>query len=253
MTISKLGHTEGAHMDEATFLREYKARDYPRPSVTVDLVVFTVIDADLKVLLIKRGGHPFQGCWALPGGFVDVKEDPQDQGEDLDDAAYRELAEETGLPPGSLYLEQLYTFGKAGRDPRTRVIDVAYYSLIPPDKATRVHAGDDAREAGWFSVEHEAPNMELAFDHVEVLAMGVARIRGKLNYTDIAFELVPPTFTASELRVVHEAVQGHTYDGSNFRRRFHRMQTDGILEKAPGKRASGAGRPAAVYRFTRNR
>lgn len=247
----KLGH-ESNDMTEAEFLASYQVRDYPKPSVTVDLVIFSVVDTDLKVLLIKRDGHPHRGSWALPGGFVDVGDGVKDQGESLGQAAHRELAEETGLPEGTCYLEQLYTFGHPGRDPRLRVISVAYYALISPDKVPLIQAGDDAAEAKWFSVEQEVKDkLLLAFDHAEILRVAVERIRGKIDYyAPIAFELVPDTFTDGELRSVYAAVKGETYSPRTFRRRFQRMQTDGIIEEAPGKRLT-AGRPAKVYRFTR--
>lgn len=226
----------------------YDASVFPRPSVSVDIVVFTVIDADLKVLLIRRGAPPFEGTWALPGGFVRVS-DGADQGESLDEAAHRELSEETGLPQGSAFLEQLYTFGEPGRDPRTRVITVAYYALVRADLVALVRAGTDAAEARWFSVASERPQ-SLAFDHDRILDVALERIRGKIEYTPIGFELVPPTFTVAELRSVHEAIKGTTYDPGNFRRRFVRMQTDGVIEQAPGKRHTGT-KPARVYRFIR--
>jgi len=242
----KLGH-EASDLTEEQFLATYQVQDYPKPSVTVDLTIFTVADTDLKVLLIQRKGHPFKGKWALPGGFVDVGDAQKDQGESLDTAAHRELAEETSLPEGSCFLEQLYTFGNPGRDPRMRIISVAYYALVSPDKAPLVRAGDDAADAQWFSVS-ELP--ELAFDHEKVLDTAVTRIRGKIDYAPIAFELVPSTFTVAELRAVHEAVKGEVYDAANFRRRFKRMVTDDIIEEAPGKRQTGT-KPAKVYRFTR--
>jgi 8-oxo-dGTP diphosphatase len=249
---------------ESAFLASYVTQRFPRPSVTVDLVIFTVIDTDLKVLLIRRAGHPFRGKLALPGGFVDVGDSGlerstdavEDQGEDLDVAAFRELGEETGLDRALLHrhnvhLEQLFTFGRAYRDPRTRVIGVSYYALVPPDLVPLVRAGDDADEAAWFSVASELPWSDLAFDHADILAKGVERIRGKIDYSPIAFGLVPKTFTTSELRAVYEAVKGEQYDAANFRRRLKRMLEDGILAPAPGKRASGdkGGRPARVYRF----
>ena len=239
-------------------------RRHPRPSVTVDLLIFTVTDTDLKVLLIRRALEPDIGKLALPGGFVDVgnsgmeraEDEADDQGEDVSDAALRELGEETGLDRALLrqhhvHLEQLFTFGQANRDPRTRVISVTYYALVPPDLAPLVRAGDDAAEAGWYSVETEVDPAALAFDHAQMLAMAVARIRGKLDYSPIAFSLVPRTFTTSELREVYEAVQGRQFDASNFRRRFKRMVVDGVLEDAPGRRAptERGGRPAKVYRF----
>jgi 8-oxo-dGTP diphosphatase len=247
----KLGHdSPESQGDEAAFLAAYVEQVYPKPSVTVDLVVFTVTHTGLQVLLIKRGGHPFKGHWALPGGFVDVKEGRDDQGEDVEQAAHRELEEETSLPRGSLFLEQLYTFGRAGRDPRGRVISVAYLSLIPPDKMGAVKAADDATDARWFSVEHDVPGLDLAFDHAEILEMGVLRIRGKLDYTDIAFELVPPTFTQADLRSVHQAVQGCQYSVANFRRRFRRLQTDGWIEQLSETKATGA-HPAKLFKFAR--
>lgn len=234
--------------DEAEFLESYRAADFVRPSVAVDIVIFTIVDADLKVLLIEREEHPFRGAWALPGGFVRVEEG-ESQGEDVEAAALRRLAEETHLDPGSIYLEQLYTFGKAGRDPRTRVISVAYYALVRPDLAPFVAAGEQASDAAWHSVN--ALDLDsLAFDHGEIVHTALERIRGKVDYTDIAFELVPQTFSIPELRSVYEVIKGQTYDPGNFRRRFHRMQTDGIIEKAPGKRIT-ASKPASVFRFVR--
>ena len=220
---------------------------HPRPAVAVDLVVFTILDADLKVLLVRRGEPPFTGSLALPGGFVRVGPTHDEQGEDVDAAAARELAEETGLPAGSVFLEQLYTFGDAGRDPRGRVITVAYFALVRPTLAPLVRAGGDAAEAGWRSLA-ELEQERLAFDHRQILDLALGRIRGKLDYTDIAFALVPDAFTVAELRAVHEVIQGKSYDPGNFRRRFLRMQTDGVLTRAPGRRATGA-RPASVYRF----
>jgi len=233
---------------EAEFLREYRHQKYAKPSVTVDLVIFTILDNDLKVLLVQRRGHPYKGCWALPGGFVDVGNAQDQQGEDVEQAAHRELAEETSLPEGSCYLEQLYTFGKASRDARTRVITVAYFALVPPHLALTVKAGDDASDARWFSVQQELPAMEVAFDHPEILRMGVERIRGKIDYSPIAFELLPPTFTVAELRAVYAVVKGDDFAVKNFYRRFRRMQSDGIIEKAPGFRATTTKR-AAVYSF----
>lgn len=237
---------------ERAFLQAYDSTEYPKPSVTVDLVVCTVIDTDLKLLLIRRANPPDQGKLALPGGFLDVGPSPEDQGESLDEAAARELQEETGLPDGTSFLEQLYTFGDPGRDPRMRVITVAYYALVRPDLAPLVRAGDDAAEAGWHSVSELDLDDEaglFAFDHARILRTALRRIRGKVDYSPLAFRLVPPTFTMAELRAVHEAIKGTTYDPSNFRRRFRRMVADGIIRSAPGKRSSGRGRPAQVYRF----
>jgi 8-oxo-dGTP diphosphatase len=238
-----------ADASEATFLEGYQADAFQRLSVTVDLVVFTIIDAQLAVLLVKRQEHPFKGRWALPGGFVRVGPSAAAQGEDLDAAAARELREETGLESSRVYLEQLYTFGQAGRDPRTRVITVAYVALIRPDLAPFVKAGGDASRAEWFPSE-AVGGMELAFDHRSIIDVALSRIRGKLEYSTIAFDLVPATFTIPELRNVHSIVLDRPVDPGNFRRRFNRMVDDHLIEKAPGKRIT-ASKPATVYRFRR--
>lgn len=237
--------------------------NYLRPSVTVDIVVFTVVDNDLKVLLVERGDEPFAKTWALPGGYLNVSEKPE-QDETLEEAAFRELAEECfGLPDDQhptgdgpiyaprldrVYLEQLYTFGAPGRDPRGRVITVAYFALVPEDVLPPIVAGSDVTQAKWFSVEHEIP--PLAFDHADILAKAVERLRGKMNYSPVAFSLVPATFTRTELRNVYVAVHGKSYDRGNFARRFDRMVVDGIISRVPGFRTTG-GKQAAVFKFNR--
>ena len=221
---------------------------YPRPAVAVDLVIFTITDTDLKLLLIRRGLAPHQGMWALPGGFVRVGDAVADQGESIEAAAHRELAEETGLPAGSAWLEQLYTFGAPYRDPRMRVISVSWYALVRPDLAPLVTAGTDAEAVQWCSLSALPP---LAFDHDRMVSAAVERIQGKIDYAPIAFELVPPTFTIAELRQVFEAIKGSAYDRGNFRRRFNRMLEDGIIISAPGKRQTTS-RPAKVYAFNRS-
>lgn len=238
--------------EEDKFLADYRPSAYPRPSVTVDLVIFTVVDKDLKVLLVRRGEHPFKDRWALPGGFVRVSDDRKDQGEDLDAAAARELEEETGLShekSGHIFLDQVRTFGKPGRDPRMRVISVAYYALVRPTLVPLVRAGGDVSRARWFSVA-ELTAEGLAFDHAEILAAALGRARDDLERTSIAFELVADTFTIQELRAVHEAIRGETLDPGNFRKKFLRMLEDGLIEPARGKRPT-ASKPASVYRFVR--
>ncbi len=244
--------------DEERFLEEYHPGEYPRPSVTVDLAVFTVIDKLLHVLFVRRNEHPFKGCWALPGGFVRVGADRKDQGEDLDAAAYRELLEETGLShtaSASVFLEQVKTFGRPGRDPRMRVISVAYYALVRPTLVPIIRAGGDVSHAKWFDVAEligsKKDRAELAFDHAEILDAALARMRVDLDRTAIAFELVPETFTIQELRAVHEAIRGETLDPGNFRKRFLRLLEDGVIEPARGKRPT-ASKPASVYRFVRS-
>ncbi len=236
--------------EEERFLEKYKAGAYARPSVTVDLVILTVLDNDLKILLVERNEHPFKGRWALPGGFVRVTDDRKDQGEDLDAAARRELEEETGLSKetaGHFFLEQVKTFGRPGRDPRMRVISVAYYALVRSTLAPLIRAGGDVSGARWFSVA-ELADAQLAFDHLEIVEATLAKARADLDRSSIAFELVPETFTIQELRGVHEAIRGEALDPGNFRKKFLRMIEDGLIEAARGKRAT-ASKPASVYRF----
>ena len=229
--------------------------DYPLPACTVDMVIFTIRRGRTKLLLIKRRDAPFKGHWAIPGGFVDVGVGHQSrgkQGEGLEAAAERELLEETNLERerDNVFLEQLYTFGAPGRDPRGRVVTIAYYALISPEAYHRVQAGDDAAEAEWFDVE-ELPE-KLAFDHDKILAMAVERIRGKIDYDPrLARALLPEEFTAKEFRRVHEIVKGVEYDTSNFSKRFRRMVEDGrFIELDETKEQRGAGRPARLYRFS---
>jgi 8-oxo-dGTP diphosphatase len=233
---------------ETEFLESYRVEDYPRPSVTVDVVILTVQDSVLKVLLVERTDHPFRGHWSLPGGFLRVGDARSDRGEDLDGAARRIVVEKTGLPAGRVFSEQLYTFGAVDRDPRMRVLTVAYYALVRPDLVPFVESHSGATAAIWLTVD-EASKRPLAFDHAAILRTAVERIRGKIDYTDIAFELVAPTFTIAEMRSVHEAIKGTAYDPGNFRRRFQRMLTDGIITKAPGRRAT-ASKPAQVFSFS---
>ncbi len=235
--------------EEKAFLEKYRPGDYPRPSVTVDLVVMTIIENDLRLLLVKRNEHPFKGSWALPGGFVRVGESATAQGEDVEAAARRELTEETSLSADDVYLEQLFTFGKANRDPRMRVVSVAYYALVRPDLAPLVKPGGDAVEAEWASVR-ELSKRELAFDHQEIIDTAIERIRGKLEYSDIAFDLVPITFTIPELRHAFGVVLDKVMDPGNFRRKFNGMLAAGFIEKAPGKRQT-ASKPASVFKFKR--
>lgn len=228
--------------------------DYPLPAVTVDMVLFTIRHSKLKVLLIQRRDDPYKGCWALPGGFVNVGVghiSEGDQGESVEAAAERELFEETGLQRDrdNVFLEQLYTFGKPHRDPRGRVITVAYYALISPEAYHRVRAGDDASMAEW--VTHPA-ECSLAFDHTKILETAIERIQGKIDYDPrIVRALLPEEFTQNELRRVHEIVKGTTYDQSNFSKRFRRMVEDGrVLELEEVKEPREKGRPSKLYRFS---
>ena len=257
---------------EAEFLKSYDASRYKRPSVTVDMVVFTVLDRpqsnyrrlpekDLCVLLIKRGGHPFKDRWALPGGFVNPNESP-------DQAAVRELEEETGVK--NAYMEQLYTWGDPGRDPRTWVISCSYMALIDANKI-KLTAGDDAIDARWFRVskklkqeKHKSTRNcsilkqkyslilstkdlttetflektvtkqgkrkteeeqilvpgELAFDHARMIGYAVDRLRNKIEYTDLAFSLMPEHFTLTQLQKVYETILDCEFLKANFRRKI---------------------------------
>ena len=200
--------------------------------VTVDLVIFTIREHRLHVLLIERGSPPFEGRWALPGGFIR-------EGESLEQAARRELEEETGVR--HVYLEQLYTFGDPGRDPRGRVVTVAYYALIAAD--TSLVASSDARAARWWPI---AKHPELAFDHDRILAYALERLRNKLEYTTVGFQLLPRRFTLTELQRVYEAILGRPLDKRNFRRKLALL---GILKPVKERRRE-RGRPAQLYEFS---
>jgi 8-oxo-dGTP diphosphatase len=213
---------------------EYDASIYDRPSVTVDVVIFTLIEEELQVLLVRRKYPPFAGMWAIPGGFVHIDES-------LEDAAARELEEETGVT--NVYIEQLYTFGKPNRDPRTRVITVAYFALVPHTDVKH-RPGDDAEATGWFSMD-ELPE-QLAFDHNEILDYALTRLRYKLEYTSVGFQLLPDEFTLSELQHAYEIILGEGLDKRNFRRK---ILSSGILEKTDKKKKEGEGRPAMLYRY----
>ncbi len=214
---------------------------HPRPAVTVDVILFTFLHDCLQVLLVQRRRQPFQGCWALPGGFVD-------ENEDLQDAARRELQEETGV--SDIYLEQLYTFGEPGRDPRGHVISVANLALLSADRARtlRIQGRDDAADARWWDI-YNLPS--LAFDHDQILGYALQRLRWKLEWTALGFLLLPAEFTLSELQQVYETSLGETLDKRNFRRKMLASSVEGqcIIEETGSLRA-GDHRPAKLYRFS---
>ncbi len=206
---------------------------YPHPAVTVDGVVFGYDEADLKVLLIQRDQAPFEGKWALPGGFVNM-----DEG--LDEAVRRELEEETGIT--RLYLEQLYTFGAPKRDPRERVISVAYYALVKlADHAVR--AASDARNVAWFPV---ADLPALAFDHEEIVEIALKRLKGKIRYEPVGFELLPEKFPLSALQHLYETLLEQPLDKRNFRKKILGM---GLLADTGDIQQDVAHRAARLYRF----
>jgi 8-oxo-dGTP diphosphatase len=235
--------------DDAGFLATYDASAYPHPSVAVDVALLTVDDGTLRTLLLRRDSPPHRGRWSLPGGFVGIDET-------LDAAAARVLEQKTGIR--RVYLEQLYTFGALKRDPRTRVITVAHYALV--DRARLAEASADARvatiEVPWEgetggpieALSDEGRPLPLAFDHADILGMAVKRVRGKLDYTPIGFQLLSERFTLSELLRVHETVLGRPLNKDSFRRR---MLASGQLEATGDLQTGVDHRPAELYRFAR--
>jgi 8-oxo-dGTP diphosphatase len=297
MKTTKMINKQG--LTEEQFLAAYDAGKYERPSVTVDMLVFTVTDEEkknyrklpekvLKLLMIKRGDHPYIGQWALPGGFVKADES-------LDEAAVRELKEETNI--NDIYMEQLYTWGDVGRDPRTRVISASYMSLID-SSSLDVQANDDADDARWFTVscklyqeqktmteqgyilqrlfkirlsdeedelsaivrtvktvEGKVTKVErevveskgIAFDHAKVIEYGIERLRTKIEYTDIAFNLMPELFTLTELQQVYEVILDTELLKANFRRKT----ADMVIETNEYTKDAGH-RPSKLFRFNPN-
>lgn len=262
-----------AGLTEKEFLEQYRPGDYERPSVTVDILLFTVDPGlnNLKLLLIKRGDHPCMNCWALPGGFVEMDESAFV-------AANRELKEETGLE--GIYLEQLYTYSQPNRDPRMRVIDIAYIALIPMTEAV---AGDDAADAAWFNVsmndkrllliseekdvkieyllknktfesgmityENAVPELyskeKLAFDHNLIILDGIKRIRNKADYTDLVFNLMGEPFTLPDLQLVYEIVLGRKLYKKNFRDKIK----DKVVETGAEGKSIRGNRMSALYTY----
>ncbi|MEV6301475.1 NUDIX hydrolase [Actinoplanes sp. NPDC051861] len=228
-------------MDEATYLKSYDPTAYPSIAVTVDVVALTIRDSKLCVLLVERGAPPYAGHRALPGGFV--------KAETLDEAAKRELAEETGLNPGHgvldrVHLEQLKSYGDPTRDPRMRVISVAYLAFAP--ELPEPTAGSDAAGAYWVPVDEAK---DLAFDHDEIVADGLERARSKLEYTPLATAFTNPEFTISELRQVYAAVWGEELHAGNFHRKV--LSVPGFVEGTGGTTARGGergGPRAKLYR-----
>ncbi|WP_322922478.1 NUDIX hydrolase [Paenibacillus campi] len=282
--------------NEQQYLAQYDVSEFDRPSVTADMLIFTILDEQqnnyrklpeksLHLMMVQRGEHPYLGWWALPGGFVGINES-------LDEAAARELRSETGLD--GIYMEQLYTWGAVERDPRTRVISTAYMALAD-STSQQIKAGDDARDARWFKlryrvleekkvhleagcrlerdmqVELEHHNLRLtgtvrvtrtyhgtltgehwqvlssdgiAFDHVQMIAYGIERLRSKIEYTDIAFNLMPPLFTLSALQQVYEIVLGKELLAPAFRRKMAaRVIATNEYTKDAGHR------PSQLYRY----
>ena len=255
---------------EQQYLQNYDPSIFEHPSVTVDILIFTVSDKKLRLLLIKRNVHPFLGKWAIPGGFLKIDES-------ADEAAARRIREEAGVE--NVHLEQLYTFSDVNRDPRTRVISIAYLATVPFGKL-QYSAGIGADEASLFSIDiirgddlskgpeypliREGGNLaltgpdgtviteeNLAFDHARIIRTAVERMRGKLDYTDLAFGFLEDSraFTLTELRFIHEAILGHTLDAGNFRRTIKRTYEAAGRIREESLEKGTVGRPAMLYRF----
>ena len=265
-------------LTEKEFLEQYDDSVFRHPSNTVDMVLMTVSKGQLKLLLIRRGNHPWIGQWALPGGFVDFDED-------LDDAVLRELKEETAIDE-EFYFTQLYTFGSADRDPRTRIISTMYLALTDESNIRKSKAGDDAAETGWFTVKRTVTSQDdghqtsvltldrddvhiayeitdtanrnyvkttsmlleesseaLAADHIKAINMAVDLLRNRAASTGILFNLLPEEMTLRQIQDAYEAVVGHKTDTGNFRRDIKRMLVN------TGKTRKSAGKQAALYRF----
>jgi 8-oxo-dGTP diphosphatase len=207
--------------------------EYEQPAVTIDLVLFTVNTGLLKVMLVRRAEEPFAGCWSIPGGFLRA-------GESLEEAALRVLKEKTGVE--NVYLEQLYTFGRPDRDPRARVITVTYIALIPWQHLVQPESSKVA-DLSWISIDRLP---RLAFDHKEILSYAVKRLRAKASYSNIVYGLMPEQFRLSELQKMYEIIIHGELDKRNFRKR---MLATGLLQATGKKDATGAHRPAMLYKF----
>lgn len=230
--------------EEEAFLNTYDPVKYAAAAFTADIVILTIRNGELSVLLIKRGGFPYKDCWALPGGFVNADENS-------DEAAWRELQEETGLDVDRAWLEQLKTYSTPGRDPRMRIISTAYLALLP-DVGVPV-GGDDATEAHFFPVKDildpkdSEDRITLAFDHETILRDGLERAASKLEYTPLATSFLEQPFTLSDLRRVYETVWGTTLHAANFRRKV--LTTRGFVDAsgAKGESQFEGGRSAGLY------
>jgi 8-oxo-dGTP diphosphatase len=221
------------------FIFVYYPRNMSKQDIrlTVDAVVFGYEEGLVSILLVKRKYEPYKGCWALPGGFVM-------EGESLEEAVERELLEETGVNIN--YLEQLYSFGKPNRDPRGRVVSIAYFGLVRPD-AFHINASTDAEEAQWFPINHLP---EISFDHMEIISTAIKRLKGKITYEPIGFELLDNKFPFSDLEKLYSALLGREVDRRNFRKK---IQSFNFLDELDEKVAKSTGRPANLFQFNKER
>ena len=227
--------------EDKEFLKTYNADKYKHPSVTVDMLIFTVVDGTLCLMLIERKNSPYKNCWALPGGFVNIDES-------IKTAALRELKEETNVNAIG-YLEQLGAYGEVERDPRTRVISIAYIALIPSKNITKeMRGGDDAKVARLFNINNIF-EMALAFDHAQIIKDGMQALKNRLLYTDIAFNLVEKEFTLFDLQKVYEAILGKELNKGNFRRTFIRNYVNTGKAEYTGNVSNKYQRPAKLYRL----
>ena len=233
--------------DEQAFLAAYDAAQFPHPSVAVDVALLTADGGRLRAVLTQRTEHPAKGQWSLPGGFVGMDES-------LDAAAARVLRTKLGL--GGIFLEQLYTFGRPDRDPRTRVISVAYYALVdaarlkpPKHKLATLQVPWPGERGGQVeALGADGKKLPLAFDHAEILGLVVQRLRGKLDYAPIGFELLPREFTLRQLQTIHETILGRTHNKDSFRRR---LLASGLIAPTGKLEEAAQHRPAELYRFAR--
>ena len=243
-----------ASISEQEFLAGYDASVFPHPSLAVDVALFTVDQGKLKALLLRRDHHPAKGKWSLPGTFVGIDES-------LDQAAERALETKTGV--SDIFLEQLYTFGRPGRDPRTRVVTVAYYALVDVETLTKQF--DESKHARLIELavpwkgetggavgarDENSQDLPIAFDHADILGMVVGRLRGKLDYADIGFELLPKRFTLRQLQTIHETILGRSLNKDSFRRR---LTASGLIAPTGQLEQSVGHRPAELYRFKQKR
>lgn len=244
--------TSGNEREEQKFLASYDASQFPHPSVSVDVALVTADGGTLQAVLIERDEHPDRRRWSLPGGFVRTQES-------LDDAAARVLEAKAGAT--GIFLEQLYTFGEPDRDPRTRVITVAYYALVDAAKLIRDCSRSDGvrlsplrvpwtgeRGGVVHALDEQGNELSLAFDHAEILGLVVKRLRGKLDYAPIGFELLPRKFTLRQLQAIHETILGRRLNKDSFRRR---MLASGLIAPTGEREVDVGHRPAELYRFKR--